>query len=60
VVKTADWIVDLGPDGGARGGTVVATGSPEEVAMNGASATGRFLRKVPELKRRLPEVAEVA
>src|SRR5690606_6096142 len=60
VIKTADWIIDLGPDGGARGGTIVATGTPEDVAMNPASATGKFLRDVPELKKRLPEVAEVA
>ena len=60
VIKTADWIIDLGPDGGARGGTIVATGTPEDVAMEPASATGEFLRTIPELKQRLPEVAEVA
>lgn len=46
VVKTADYIVDLGPEGGAGGGTVVCTGSPEEVAANETSYTGRFLKKV--------------
>jgi excinuclease ABC subunit A len=43
VIKTADWIVDLGPEGGAGGGKIVATGSPEEVAENPASVTGKYL-----------------
>jgi excinuclease ABC subunit A len=43
VIKTADWIIDLGPEGGARGGTIVATGTPEEVAHVAASHTGRYL-----------------
>ena len=46
VVKTADFIADLGPEGGDGGGRIVATGSPEEVARNPASHTGRFLRDV--------------
>ena len=46
VIKTADWIVDLGPEGGAEGGRVVAAGSPEEVAGVEASHTGRYLRDV--------------
>ncbi|TQM75284.1 excinuclease ABC subunit A [Thermopolyspora flexuosa] len=46
VIKTADWIIDMGPEGGDRGGTVVATGTPEEVAQVEASHTGRFLRKI--------------
>src|SRR2546430_730639 len=46
VVKTADWVIDLGPDGGDAGGTVVAAGSPEQVARVKASYTGQFLRKV--------------
>jgi excinuclease ABC subunit A len=46
VIKTADWIIDLGPEGGDRGGEVVATGTPEEVAANPASYTGQFLRPV--------------
>ena len=46
VVKTADYIADLGPEGGDGGGRIVATGSPEEVARNPASHTGRFLRDV--------------
>jgi excinuclease ABC subunit A len=45
VIKTADWIIDLGPEGGDRGGRVVAEGTPEEVATVEASYTGGFLRK---------------
>jgi excinuclease ABC subunit A len=43
VIKTADWIVDLGPEGGAGGGQIIATGTPEEVAANPASVTGKYL-----------------
>jgi len=46
VIKTADWIVDLGPEGGERGGKVVAEGTPEEVAAVENSHTGQFLRRV--------------
>src|SRR2546421_4419657 len=46
VVKTADWVIDLGPEGGAAGGAVVAVGAPEEVARVKGSFTGQFLRKV--------------
>ena len=46
VIKTADYIIDLGPEGGDRGGTVVATGTPEEIAANDASYTGHYLKKV--------------
>jgi excinuclease ABC subunit A len=46
VIKTADWIVDLGPEGGERGGQVVAAGTPEDVAEVTESHTGRFLRGV--------------
>ena len=45
VIKTADWIVDLGPGGGANGGRVVATGTPEQVADNPESLTGKYLKK---------------
>jgi excinuclease ABC subunit A len=45
VIKTADWVIDLGPEGGERGGEVVATGTPEKVAEVEASYTGRFLQK---------------
>ena len=44
VIKTADWIVDMGPEGGSGGGTVVAFGTPEDVAVNTASFTGRYLK----------------
>jgi excinuclease ABC subunit A len=43
VIKTADWVVDLGPEGGSGGGTIVAAGTPEQVAANNESHTGRFL-----------------
>ena len=46
VIKTADWIVDLGPEGGAGGGTIVATGTPEDVAKIKKSHTGAFLKKI--------------
>ena len=46
VIKTADYVIDLGPEGGDRGGTVVAKGTPEEVAAATASYTGQFLREV--------------
>jgi excinuclease ABC subunit A len=49
VIKTADWIVDLGPEGGVRGGELVAQGTPEEVASTAASFTGRYLQSI--LKR---------
>ncbi|MBX7266047.1 excinuclease ABC subunit UvrA [Micromonospora sp. Llam7] len=49
VIKTADWLIDMGPEGGHRGGTVLATGSPEEVAEVGESHTGQFLRNVLKL-----------
>jgi excinuclease ABC subunit A len=50
VIKTADWVIDLGPGGGAHGGNIVATGTPETLAANKDSATGSFL--APLLKRR--------
>ena len=46
VIKTADWLVDMGPEGGHRGGTVVATGTPEQVAQVAASHTGTFLKEI--------------
>jgi len=44
VIKTADWLIDMGPEGGAGGGTVVGTGTPEAIAANPASHTGRYLK----------------
>ena len=49
VIKTADWLIDLGPEGGAGGGKIIATGTPEEVAKNPASVTGKYL--APLLKK---------
>ncbi|MCX4471120.1 excinuclease ABC subunit UvrA [Micromonospora sp. NBC_01655] len=49
VIKTADWLIDMGPEGGHRGGTVLATGTPEEVAEVPESHTGQFLRQVLRL-----------
>jgi excinuclease ABC subunit A len=46
VIKTADWIIDMGPEGGNGGGTVVATGTPEQVADNEQSYTGQFLKTI--------------
>ncbi len=45
VIKTADWIIDLGPEGGDEGGEIIASGTPEQVAKNTASYTGQFLNK---------------
>jgi excinuclease ABC subunit A len=46
VIKTADWVVDLGPEGGSGGGLIVATGTPEEVAKVKESHTGHFLKGI--------------
>jgi excinuclease ABC subunit A len=58
VVKTADWIIDMGPEGGSGGGTVVAEGTPEQIATIENSHTGRFLRHVldarPPAPRKMP------
>jgi excinuclease ABC subunit A len=48
VIKTADWIVDLGPEGGDAGGRIVAEGTPEQIAANKASHTGHYLRQALE------------
>jgi excinuclease ABC subunit A len=48
VIKTADWVIDMGPEGGSGGGTIVATGTPEEIAAVPASHTGLFLKNVVE------------
>jgi excinuclease ABC subunit A len=48
VIKTADWVVDLGPEGGAGGGRIVAQGTPEQVAADAGSFTGRYLRRALE------------
>jgi excinuclease ABC subunit A len=46
VIKSADWIIDMGPEGGFRGGTVVAQGTPEEVAKASTSYTGQFVKEI--------------
>jgi excinuclease ABC subunit A len=46
VIKSADWVIDLGPEGGNAGGYVVAVGTPEHIAANSASITGEFLKKI--------------
>ena len=51
VIKCADWVVDMGPEGGFRGGTVVAQGTPEEVAMNRDSYTGHYLSEILKTNR---------
>ena len=48
VLKTADWLIDLGPEGGERGGYVIAEGTPDQIARNAASSTGHFLKPVLE------------
>ena len=51
VIKTADWIIDLGPEGGERGGRIIAEGTPEEIVKNKKSITGKFLKR--EIKTKL-------
>ncbi|MGL4439417.1 MAG: excinuclease ABC subunit UvrA [Bosea sp. (in: a-proteobacteria)] len=58
VIKTADWVIDMGPEGGDGGGMVVAQGTPEDIAKSAASHTGRFLKQV--LARRPMKPREVA
>ncbi len=61
VIKTADWIIDLGPEGGEKGGYVVAQGTPEEVSRVRGSYTGEFVRRILEREgeaRRVPALAE--
>ena len=60
VIKTADRVVDLGPEGGHRGGQIIATGTPEEIAANPASHTGRFLAKLLPTTAKSSKPAAVA
>lgn len=61
VIKTADYIIDLGPEGGDKGGTIVATGTPEDICKVKKSYTGRYLKPVLERERkRMEEVIEKA
>jgi excinuclease ABC subunit A len=57
VIKSADWIIDLGPEGGSGGGQVVATGTPEQVARVAESHTGYFLREIFDAASAHVEVA---
>ena len=58
VIKTADWVIDLGPEGGDGGGGIVATGTPEDIAARPESHTGRYLKqtllKLPALRKSAP------
>jgi len=63
VIRSADWVIDLGPEGGAGGGQVICVGTPEQVAQVETSHTGRFLREVLEVegtRRRMHEVYDAA
>jgi len=62
VIKTADWIVDLGPEGGDEGGRLVATGTPEQIAAVEDSYTGQFLSKIvtAEGRQRKPRARAAA
>ena len=51
VIKTADWVIDLGPEGGDGGGRIIAEGAPEDIADNPESFTGRYLKPVLERKK---------
>ncbi len=59
VIKTADWVIDLGPEGGEGGGEIVATGTPEDIAAEDQSWTGRYLRPLLARDRRLPGLPQV-
>ncbi len=58
VIKTADWIIDLGPEGGDKGGQVIAAGTPEEIANCARSYTGQYLKPVLERARPVPLMPE--
>ncbi len=62
VIKTADWLIDLGPEGGSGGGRIIAEGTPEQVARLEVSHTGRFLKPLLEKQPRSqePRAASVA
>jgi excinuclease ABC subunit A len=60
VIKTADWVIDLGPEGGSRGGEVIATGTPEEITRVEESYTGQFLKKILDSPERNDRVRAAA
>jgi len=51
VIKSADWVIDLGPEGGSKGGRIVATGTPEQIAASQESHTGKWLARVLDTQR---------
>jgi len=57
IIKTADWIIDLGPEGGSGGGQIIAQGTPEQVAENPDSFTGHYLKKLLSKQRKLKDMA---
>jgi excinuclease ABC subunit A len=58
VIKTADWIIDLGPEGGDGGGEIVAAGTPEDVARIARSYTGQYLKQLLKSRRAITRAAE--
>ena len=56
VIKTADWIIDLGPEGGDGGGEIVAAGTPENVAKEARSYTGEFLKPILKARSAKPDM----
>jgi len=60
VIKSADWIIDLGPEGGDAGGLVIAEGTPEEVAQMSHSYTGQFLKRVFASQKKRKALARTA
>jgi excinuclease ABC subunit A len=59
VIKSADWVIDLGPEGGAAGGRIVATGTPEDVAQTPESQTGIWLSRVLTPQEQEPQEQEI-
>jgi len=60
VIKSSDWVIDMGPEGGFRGGLVVAEGTPEEVAKVKASYTGQYLAEILATNRAATSIKETA
>jgi excinuclease ABC subunit A len=60
VIKTADWVIDLGPGGGVNGGRIIAEGPPEKIAETAVSATGQYLRPILERASVKPVVVHTA
>jgi excinuclease ABC subunit A len=60
VIKTADWIIDLGPEGGDAGGHVVAVGTPEDIARTPQSYTGQYLKQALDRRRKTKRAAQAA